>query len=457
MGPRFYLPTRLPRKVDYQLPPTHPIGSALPVLPQRRFGATQLGNGSVNGEYGSDDSTIGALILCKSMYRRGAGAPALSSGDDWKFQGRDSRSHRESMAALDGRSVQFGREEVADRDQTLPMALALFDQRRYAESLTWFHKAFDKLPLPQGGDEAALFLGKLYLDGPGNDPGEGVRWLKRAATAAFNPVLETPIFDPLQPDMNTAIGEAAVILGTIYRYGYKGVEKEPAQARKWYDRAFDVGHVAAAVVLGDMYLTGEGMEPDLRKAAIHYRKAATLGLPSAQVALADILQEGGAGVRRNQNEALLWYREAARHNHPAAQYGLAKAYDRGEGVAADPVLALGFYKSSALQGYAAAQVAIGTYFYEGQQLDRNFNIARKWFEAAARGNHPDGMVNLAAMMMRGEGGVRDQRAAMAWLKRAELLGHDKAAGAMASLQMQPLKWPPASVALVSPATAVESE
>lgn len=383
----------------------------------------------------TDISQIDAAIAtCRDAYRPGGAAPASVGPPTGVADGSVMLTGPTTGASgrIDGRAM------IVRNDETLPMGFALFDQGRYAEALDWFHKAFDKLQFNEGGDEAALFIGKINLQGLGDrsDPAEAVKWLKKAATGRFNPVLETPVFDPLQPERNTAPGEAAVILGNVYRTGFGGLARDPEESRKWFERAFEVGHVAAAKMLGDLYYEGAGATRDVKKAVAWYRKAAKLDLPAAEVALADILLEGDDGVRQDREEALGWYQAAARHDHAGALYALGRAYDLGEGVPADPQQAIGFYKSAALKGNAAAMVSLGTYFYRGELVAKDQEVARSWFEQAATRSDADGMFNLAAMMMRGEGGPKERISAWGWLKRAAALGHSEAPRAIAILERQ---------------------
>ncbi len=439
------VPTRMPRNPDYNAPPKVAAGSPLPTLPKNRFGARTLiyqggsfasesmaaeviGRSSgdsetaAEGEAGlqaanEETSLESALTVCRSNYQRGAGTTDTVQAES------NSRFANQRAA-------------IVARDETLPMAFALFDQGRYPEALEWFRKAERKLQPAEGGDEASLFIGKILLQGLGtaSDPAEGVKWLKKTATLPFNPVSEMPMFDPEQPERNTAVGEAAVMLGNIYRNGFGPIAKDPAESRRWYDKAKDVGHVAAAKTLGDIYARGIDTPADLKKAAALYREAATLDHSAAQVALGELLLEGAEGVKQNPKTALGWFNAAAKHDYGPALYALGQAYDFGKGVAPDPEKAIGFYKTAALKGHAPASTALGTYFYEGAQVAKDDKVARQWFEAAAKAADVDAMFNLAAMCAKGEGGPKDMPAALAWMKRAGARGHENAPRAIAALE-----------------------
>jgi TPR repeat protein len=458
MASRAYLPTRPTRSPDYSAPPKVPAGSPLPDLSRTRFGVRPGVDDNAPDSFGpsalddtpandgtaaslDQNSLASAIAACRSGYMRGVGDTGsggtgyISANSGASENGIAAFAPEARVASANARYVQ-ARSFIASRDTTLPMGFALFDQGRYGEALDWFRKAANKLQMREGGDEAALFVGKITLQGLGDksDPVEGVKWLKKVATSPFNPQNETPMFDPRQPDRNTAVGEAAVILANVYSTGFGAVAKNSLEARKWYDRAGDVGHIPAIKRLGDIYYEGVDTPRDVAKAVGYYKRAAKLDHPGAQVALADILWEGEDGVPQDRRAALGWYQAAARNGHAGALYALARAYDLGEGVKADPELAMGFYKTAALGGNAAAKVAMGTYFYEGKLVPRDLTIARKWFEAGAVGDDPDGMFNLAAMLAKGEGGDKDVGKALALLRRAALQGHQTAPRAIAALQ-----------------------
>lgn len=445
LGPTVYLPTRLPRNPDYGAPPLVPPGSPLPKAPKSRFGTLLLysglvestgstadatGTGDDGGAPGSVPVAAGATAddiaaACRARYRPNAGSPEVTSrplGIPVEFAGPTGKT--------DTRASRIA------HDDTLPIAIQLFDQRRFAESLAWFKRAANRLPMGAGGDEAALYIGKLYLMGLGeqSDPAEGIRWLEKAATARFNAITDTPMFNPDVPELNTASGEASVILGNVYRSGYKGIAKNPEASRKWFARALETGHVPAAKMLGDLYRDGIDVPRDPARAAAYYRQAAKLDLPAAQVALAQLLEAGDTGVRQDPAQALAWYTAAARHAHPDALFALARAADLGQGRKADPEAALDLYKRAALAGHPGAMTALGTYFYEGKQVAKDPVAARRWFEQAAKRSDADGMVDLAAMQIRGEGGDKDLVQAWVWLKRAAALRHQAAPTAVAALE-----------------------
>jgi TPR repeat protein len=441
---RIYEATRFSRNPDWNAPPVTPVGSPLPdalsmkdylkgSILQSVVGPAPVDGGDADGGSGDFGSTSDGLVA-KCMLDARAGADFATPGESLPPSSGPERAFNAG-----GARPERGRMQIKLRDKTLPQGFALFDFGRYAEALDQFKAAYRKLPLGDGGDEAALTIGKIYLFGlkEKSDPVEGVAWLKKAAGAPFNPRSMTPRFDPREPERNTAMGEAAMILADIYGAGRGPVAKDPVQARRYLERAIEVGHVPAGMTLGDLYYNGVDTPRDLKKAFDSYMSAAAFAYAPAAVAVAQMYATGEAPGGRNDVKALGWYMQAARLDHPEGLHAVAVAFDRGEGVGANPQTALAFYKLAAAQGDAASQAAIGTYFYTGDGgLPKDAALARKWFERAAIGGDPDGMFNLAAMLAKGEGGAAERVRAWGWLKIAERQGHANAGAAVRAIEAQ---------------------
>jgi TPR repeat protein len=440
-GGRIYLPTRLPRNPDWNAPPRSPPGSTLP--------AVRTIKDYIRGEPGQPGRKLalaGKFLECLGVYQN---APSLADQMDTMAleltlrvraaasSGTITVGGAGGMGVLAdgfGSSVN-GRAEIRVRDKTMPLAFALFDEGRYEEALKQFKAADRKI----GNREARLMIGKIYLYGLGekSDPVEAVKWLKWTADVAFNPASDMPVFDPLEPERNTPVGEAAMILADLYGGGRGPVAKDPALARRYLARAYEVGHIPAAMTLGDIHYYGVDTPVDRKTALDWYMKAAQFAHAPAAVAVAQMYDAGEVDGGPDHTKALAWYAQAANINHPQALYALALAFDRGQGVPANPQSALAFYKLAATQGEPAAQTAIGTYFYTGEGgLPHDAALARKWFELAATAGDPDGMFNLAAMMAKGEGGALDRVKAWGWLKIAERAGHANAGAAASALEAQ---------------------
>ena len=101
-------------------------------------------------------------------------------------------------------------------------------------------------------------------------------------------------------------------LGLMYMNDL-GVEKDYAEAVKWYRKSAEQGNANAQNILGIMYEKGNGVEKDYVEALKWYNKAADQGLAAAQNILG-IMYEKGNGVEKDYVEALKWYNKAAFSN-----------------------------------------------------------------------------------------------------------------------------------------------
>jgi TPR repeat protein len=98
--------------------------------------------------------------------------------------------------------------------------------------------------------------------------------------------------------------EAQFMLGFSYANGI-GVEKNEAEAVKWYRIAADKGDEGGQFYLGECYANGMGVEKNEAEAVKWYRKAADKGIPGAQLNLG-VMYKNGDGVVKNIIEAYKW-------------------------------------------------------------------------------------------------------------------------------------------------------
>ncbi len=97
--------------------------------------------------------------------------------------------------------------------------------------------------------------------------------------------------------------------------------------------------------------------------------------------------------------AVSYLQRAAEAGAPEAQFELAKLYERGVGVAEDPVKALALYRQSAEAGFADAINDLGFLHYQGGLgLLPDPQRALGFFERAADLRHPQAQFNFAALI-----------------------------------------------------------
>jgi len=150
-----------------------------------------------------------------------------------------------------------------------------------------------------------------------------------AVGAAFSQV---PDVAKIKSDAEGGNAMAQAQYAQILQIG-NGVEKNEAEAAKWYQKAADAGNDYAQANLGVFYQTGGcGVQKDLQKAKEMYEKSAAQGNAYAQYCLAR-LYEDGTGVKKDAQKASEWYGKAAKGGMAAAQSVYAFRLAAGDGVA----------------------------------------------------------------------------------------------------------------------------
>jgi TPR repeat protein len=114
----------------------------------------------------------------------------------------------------------------------------------------------------------------------------------------------------------------------------------------------EAGDVDALGNLGNMHAFGQGVPPDLAKAAFYWSKAADLGLGTAMGNLGQLALLGHGGIPKDEKLAFDWFRRAAEHRHAPSMIRISGYYFSGVVVAEDRIRAL------AWAGLAAANAKV---------------------------------------------------------------------------------------------------
>jgi tetratricopeptide (TPR) repeat protein len=125
------------------------------------------------------------------------------------------------------------------------------------------------------------------------------------------------------------------------------------KAVRWFRVSAELGEPAAQCMLGMRFQKGEGVEKDMAEAVKWYRRAAEKSKlhaadPAAQNNLGECYRMG-EGVGQDYAEAVKWYRLAAENGHARAQNNLGKCYENGTGVEQDYAEAARWYRRASAQ------------------------------------------------------------------------------------------------------------
>ena len=123
-------------------------------------------------------------------------------------------------------------------------------------------------------------------------------------------------------------------LGNDYADGELGLVPSHKKAARLFQRAADLGDVAAINCLGYAYFHGHGVKLDKKQAVKYYRMAADRGFARAQHNLGCCFRDGD-GVAQDDAEAARFFKMAAGQGFTDAEHNLAFMYATGRGVARD--------------------------------------------------------------------------------------------------------------------------
>lgn len=154
-------------------------------------------------------------------------------------------------------------------------------------------------------------------------------------------------------------------IGLCYRYGY-GTEENPQQAIAYLKKAADKGYARALHNLGRCYEESYGMEKsDLSKAFTLFLRAAKQGQTLAHVDVGRCY-ENGLGVAMDPALAVHHYKIAAKMGSDVGQYSVGWCYENGYGVEkVDLTKALKYYLQAASRGWLDAQLALAKFYEQG--------------------------------------------------------------------------------------------
>src|SRR5581483_4273179 len=123
--------------------------------------------------------------------------------------------------------------------------------------------------------------------------------------------------------------EAQLILGLMYLDG-EGIKKDIKMALKWLTKSAVNGNANAQLLIGQLYFDGIGVceKKKETKAYSWFIKAAEQGDVNAQLIVGHLLYEGN-GVLKNVEEAFRWFQKAAEQGDVNAQFIVSRMYFNG--------------------------------------------------------------------------------------------------------------------------------
>jgi TPR repeat protein len=160
------------------------------------------------------------------------------------------------------------------------------------------------------------------------------------------------------------------------------------RARAAFTQLAAQGVAAADYNLAVMHLRRELPRASDREALRHMTRAAEAGFVTAMVGLAELHEQGQAGLPTDLVQAVQWQRRAAEAGSVDAQVALATAHYLGRGAPKDLALAARWYRIAAQGGDVGAMYLYASMVESGDGVERDLAEARYWYAAAARNGEP---------------------------------------------------------------------
>jgi len=246
-----------------------------------------------------------------------------------------------------------------------------------------------KLLAKFGIAQAQAVLGARYQYGNGvpKDMSEAVAWYTKAANAGDSTGqlllgrLSYTNSAPIDDTKTSNDGNYEEYL--VGPSGQKLLTISDADAAKWFEKAAGQGNVAAAFLLGEMFLRNERQdEHNTAIGAKWFGVAADQGNAAAQVQLAK-LYEIADGVEKNEDKAIALLKKAATQGSVEAEFELGYEYENGHAMIRNPVEAAKWYQLAAEHGNELAQRSIGIMYAKGVGVPRDYVQAYVWLNLAA--------------------------------------------------------------------------
>ena len=211
------------------------------------------------------------------------------------------------------------------------------------------------------------------------------------------------------------------IAGRLFSLG-TGVPVNFREAAKWFLRAAEHGHAAAAHNIAVYFAKGTGVERDIEKARAWFSVAAEKGISAAQIQLGKLYAIGD-GVPRDKTLAIEWLKKAIASGDPEAKTVLALLHLDGGTAAADSAAAEELLRQAAESGHAPAATQLG-HLYSG----RYKVLAGKgdpifWYKKAADAENVDAQFALGLLLLNGRGVLKDAKAAALLFEKAAHKDH----------------------------------
>lgn len=192
-----------------------------------------------------------------------------------------------------------------------------------------------------------------------------------------------------------------------------------AQMIDLYEKAAAKDHFKAIINLANIYGSGEGVEPDERRAVSLLEHGMRMNVPSAYYNMGTFLQQG-IGVKQDRVAALAYFRKAADMGSPDGQYAVGDKLMAEFSASPDKdkvlPIAISMLECSLGQGFSKAGMRLGSHF-SGVGYVTNKERGLPYFQKAAALGDDQAIYMLQTAFEEGEYGLTKDPARAACYKR----------------------------------------
>ena len=255
---------------------------------------------------------------------------------------------------------------------------------------------------------AGLGLFNLFGNVLERNPTKGFQYLEKAVSSKGKEI----------GDASETRALALVFLGQLLLSG-EGIERDEKRAFDCFSAAQALGRPTgdAEYWLSQCYEHGYGVDEDGDQAKTWLRKAADMGCSDAQTQLA--LEYFGDGPERDIQRGRMLLREAAENGGGAAKILLGRMLVLGVNFEQDVPAGMEWLKKAAAEGNGDAMNALGEFFRDGtESIPQDAGEAVAWFRKGAEAGSDAAMTNFGMALLEGTGCRRDVQEAKAWFRKA---------------------------------------
>ncbi len=285
-------------------------------------------------------------------------------------------------------------------------------------------KAFELMSAAadKGYAQAQLDVGTMYANGMGTERKNGLALFYTMLAAENGSEEAQEMLRSADPEGIRWVkkNESNIYMEIALKYLAGHSKEDRAMALKFVETAATRGSNPKVMYLcAEMYLGGDGVEPDLNKVVEYYRKAAAHGdLLSSRLAAA--IEKDGKNAQLSEIRELYKLEEKAKAGDTDAAFDCANRYALGLGTTPDHKKAFGYYQIAANDaGNFLALSACGDCYYDGDGTTRNYRMALSYYERAAEAGSPQAASQCSYMYSEGIGTTADPKKAAYYSAKAK--------------------------------------